>query len=172
MICMTCGEPAIHSRLYEDFCQFHWDCLRHELMIRMDTIRDFGPYGKSNGPTYGLTFYGLTHGNPARGMKPKMSTIGMGLYVSRTPQEAMTEALRMAVRNNMRLLRLDTQNTVPSFSGRWREGYSCVDLYRDRLYGTYMGYNHLDKDGPLMFDERAFGPIPAALLKFNEAVHP
>lgn len=171
MICTTCGEPATHSRHYEDFCQFHWDCLKHELQIRLDCIRDFGPYGKDNGPTYGATFYGWTHGNPERGMKPKFSTIGMGLYISRTPQEAMVEALRMAKRNNHRLLRLDTQNTVPEWPGKWRARSSCVDLFRDRLYGTFMGYKHLDKDGPVSFDEKTFGPIPAELLKFNEEAY-
>ncbi len=167
-ICMTCGEPAVHSRRYEDFCQFHWDCLCHELKIRLDAIRDFGPYNKDNGPTYGMTFFGYCHGDTNRNDKGGMSTIGMGLYVSRTPQEAMIEALRMAVRNNMRLLRLDTQNTVPSIPGLWRAGYSCVDIFRDPLYDKYMHYT--DK-GPLPFDEKKFGPIPPTLLKFNAAVH-
>lgn len=162
-ICTVCGDPATIRSRFEDMCRFHWDCLNHELQIRLDTIRDFGPHGRDNGPTYGLTFFG-----PCNEDKAGMTTIGMGLYVSRTPQEAMVEALRMAVRNNMRLLRLDTQNTVPSWPGRWRQGYSCVDLYRDRLYSKYMAYS--DK-GPLTFDERTFGPIPVALLQFNDAVH-
>lgn len=170
-VCTVCGELAIVRSKYEDMCRFHWDCLTHELRIRLDTIRDFGPYGKDNGPTYGLTFYGYCRGDENKApkyTKAGLSTIGMGLYVSRTPQEAMIEALRMAVRNNMRLLRLDTQNTVPSLPGLWRRGRSCVDIFRDPLYDKYMNTDI----GSLSFDQKRFGSIPTALLKFNEVVHP
>jgi hypothetical protein len=143
----------------------------------LDAIRDFGPYNKNNGPTYGLTFYGYCQGDEEKGpkyAKAGMSTIGMGLYIAQTPQEAMIEALRMAVRNNMRLLRLDTQNTVRAFPGLWRSGYSCVDLFRDPLYDKYMklfGPPDTSKGRPLAFNEKKFGPIPAELLMFNRIVH-
>jgi hypothetical protein len=157
-LCCVCGELAQVRSRYEDMCQFHWDCLKHELKIRLDAIRDFGPYNKDNGPTYGLTVYGYCHGDRDKGPKyaeAGYTTLGLGLYVSRTPQEAMTEALRMSRRNGWTLLRLDTQNTAPR-----RYGQSCTDIFVSPLFATYMKYSDLR---PLDYDAARFGALDPAL---------
>jgi hypothetical protein len=142
--CCVCGEPAVVSRMYEDMCQFHWDCLRHELKIRLDGIRDFGE-GHYYGPQFGCTFYGRTQGG-------KSTTLGLCLYVSYSPKEAMQEALRIARRNNWKLLRLDVQGGAEKRLGLW----SCTNLFVSPEFQTYMEYSDL---GAMCYDEAKWGRI-------------
>ena len=125
MTCTVCGEPAVVSHRYEDLCQFCWDCLQHELMIVVNSVRDFGPHHKDNhGSNFFAVFYTGEH------------TLGYPLRLPREPKDAMTEALRIATRNGWRLLRVDNQGTL-------------IDIFVSEEYGRY--FHHALK--PLPFDE-------------------
>lgn len=101
MFCNHCGEPATIKRHTGALCQFHWDCLFHELQIILDAIRDFGKYsGKATGPRYlGIYYNGK-------------NTIGCGMYLPRNDGEAMREANLTAEHNGWQLLRVDYQRTL------------------------------------------------------------
>lgn len=101
MICTSCGSPATIKRNLSALCQFHWDCLYHELKIVLDAIRDFGAYsGKATGPQYlGIYYTGK-------------STIGCGMYLARTDAAAMQEAQLTAEHNGWQILRVDYQRTL------------------------------------------------------------
>jgi hypothetical protein len=132
MDCTVCGVPAVISRKYSDMCQFCWDCLRHELMIRLNAIRDFGAYHKDNrGPNFFAIYW------------TGKWTLGYGLYVPTSPREAMNEALRTAVRNGWHLLRVDTQKTL-------------TDIFVSEDYTKYMTYSQL---APLPYDATQFGEL-------------
>lgn len=141
MLCTVCGDPAVVvQKKYEDMCQPCWDSLRHELKIRLDAIREFGQYHHGNcGPTFGCTFY------------TGETTLGYGLYVSRTPQQAMTEACRAATRNNWKLLRLDIQGGANRLYGQ-----SCTNIFVSDEFGKYMKYSDL---GPLSYDMARYGEL-------------
>ena len=129
--CTVCGEPAVVSRKYDSMCQFCWDCLRHELMIRLNAIRDFGQYHMDNrGPNFFAVFWTGDH------------TLGWGLYVPTSPMEAMNEGLRTAVRNGWHLLRIDIQKTL-------------TDIYVSDDYAKYM--NH--RLAPLPYDVAKYGEV-------------
>lgn len=147
MICCVCEAPAVVGTRYEDFCQFHWDCLQHERKIRDDAFRDFGE-GYYIGPQFGCTFYGYLHSEK----KPESSTLGYCLYISYTPKEAMMEALRIAARNDWKLLRLDVQAAAEN---RLRLN-SCTNLYVSPEYTTYMTYSNLP---PLPYDAAKYGEL-------------
>jgi hypothetical protein len=115
MICVACGEPAIIKRSVSDMCQFCWDCLSHELKIRLDAIRDFGQYHHGNcGPNFFCVYYTGEY------------TLGRGLYLPRTAEEAMGEAHRIGVRNNWLLLQVNKQKTLK-------------DIFVSPHYTKYMG---------------------------------
>ena len=157
MICAVCGESAVVRRRYEDLCRFHYDCLYHEIEIILDAIRDFGPYGRETGPTYGLIFYGYMKGDRDKGPQyaaAGYSTLGWGLHLARTPQEAMTEAMRIAKRNNWKLLRLDVQAGAARLTGM----QICTNLFVSEEYAKYMKYSDL---GPLPYDAAKYGAISA-----------
>lgn len=156
--CCVCGDRAVVTRLYEDMCQFHWDCQWHELKIILDAIRDFGPYGRETGPQFGCTFYGWLHGDPEK--RPKYakagySTLGYGLHVSMYPNEAMNEALRIAKRNNWILLRLDVQAGA-SHRLRLR---TCTDIFVSEKFQKYMNYSEKIS---LPYDAAKYGELNVA----------
>jgi hypothetical protein len=76
--CTVCGcATAVIFRKHSDYCQFCWDSLQHELMIRRRAIRDFGEYHKDNrGPRFNAVFYTGEY------------TLSYGLYLPRTDEEA------------------------------------------------------------------------------------
>lgn len=115
MICTACGcQGAVKSRKHDDWCQFCWDCLQHELRIVLDSIRDLGQYNKFNrGPGYFAIYYTGDH------------TLGLGFWLATTPAEAMATARRMEQRNNWKLLRVDVQRTLK-------------DIFVSPEYGKYM----------------------------------
>ena len=157
MICAACGEPATVSRKYEDFCQFHWESLQHEIQIQRDAIRDLGPYNKFVGPTFGVTYYGWLKGDKEHGPQyagPGFSTLGFGLHLSRTPQQAMEEATRIAKRNDWKLLRLDVQANAPRIYV-----HICTNIFVSYEYTKYMAYSRLE---PLAYDADKYGPRSAA----------
>jgi len=151
MICTACGEPAVISKRYEDMCQFHWDCTRHEVKIRLDAIRDFGQYHHGNcGPNFGVTYYGYMQGSQYA--MAGYSTLSYGLLASNYPREAMDEARRIAARNGWKLLKLDVQGGVERRLGL----RTCANLYVSEEYQTYMKYSDLK---PLAYDEGKYGVL-------------
>jgi hypothetical protein len=136
MECNCCGAPAVLSRMYEDFCQFCWDYLCHELKISLDYIA----IGRYSGPNFGMTYY------------TGESTLGYTSYVSRTQQEAINESLRIAIRNKWVLLRLDIQ---AGSEKRLRQP-SCTNIYVSGDYSKYMKYSELK---PLPYDSTKYGQI-------------
>lgn len=133
MTCVSCGEvPAVVARSHYELCQFCYDCLRHELKTRFDAIRDFGEHHHGNcGPHFlGIFWTGET-------------TLGCGLYLSRTPRQAMAEGLRTAAHNSWTLLRLDIQKTL-------------TDIYVAPEYSKYMTYSRKD---PMPYDEVRYGIV-------------
>jgi len=149
MMCCVCGDTAAVDNKFEDFCQFHWDCYQHERKIRLDAIRDLGE-GYYIGPQFGVTYYGYL--NDSQSGKPGYSTLGYCLLLSYSPREAMLEALRIAVRNDWKLLRLDVQAGAEK---RLRLN-SCTNLYVSPLFTKYMEYSDL----PAMpYDEARWGRI-------------
>lgn len=156
MTCCVCGVPAVVSKRYEDYCQFHLDCLRHELKIRWDAIKAFGQYHHGNcGPNFGVTFYGYLHSEKEHGPQYTGAgywTHGYGLYCSNFPHEAMTEALRLAKRNDWKLLRLDVQGGAERRLGL----RTCTNIYISEEYQKYMEYSDLQ---PLPYDSERFGDI-------------
>jgi hypothetical protein len=149
MTCCVCETPAVASNRYEDFCQFHWDCLQHERKIRIDAVRDFGE-GYYIGPQFGCTFYGYL--NEDQATQAKYSTIGYCLLLSYSPREAMQEALRIAARNNWKLLRLDVQAAAEDRL----KLRSCTDLYVSPEFTTYMEYATTPA---LPYDEARWGSL-------------
>jgi hypothetical protein len=125
-------------------------------MIILSAIRDFGQYHKDNcGPNFGCTFYGWLKGDKEHGPQyagPGYSTLGYGLYLSQTPKEAMEAALRIAIRNNWSLLRLDVQGGAD----HRQYGYSCTDIFVSENYSKYMTYS---RKPPLPYDEVRFGKV-------------
>jgi hypothetical protein len=155
MTCCVCGQTAVVFHRHEDFCQFHWDCLRHELKIILDAIRDYGQYVKETGPQFGVTYYGYIPGDPEN--RPKyakagVTTLGYGLYVSKYPKEAMEEAMRIAARNNWKLLRLDVQGGASNRLGL----QTCTNIFVSPDFQKYMEYSDL---GAMCYDERKWGRI-------------
>lgn len=149
MICCVCGDPSTRSNNFEDFCPFHWDCYQHERKIRLDGVRDLGE-GYYIGPQFGCTFYGcLTN---AQSKRPGLSTLGYCLLISYSPREAMNEAMRIAARNNWKLLRLDVQ----AGAERRLRLNSCTNLYVSPEFTKYMEYSDLPA---VPFDEARWGTL-------------
>lgn len=136
MTCTGCGEaPGVVPRRHVELCQFCYDCLRHELKIRLDAIRDHGIYDKDNRPpNFGVTY--------ATGPRQK-DCLRYGLYLSRTPRQAMEEALRIAQRNTWLLLYLDIQKTLTRI---FVSPYSTQYLIHSKL-------------APLPYDEDRYGAL-------------
>lgn len=151
MICCVCGDPAVINHKYEDFCQFHWDCYRHERKIRLDAVRDFGE-GCYIGPQFGVTFHGFLDYDNCHGKFAGVTTLGYCLLVSYSPREAMTEALRIAARNDWKLLRLDVQAGAERRLGM----RSCTDIYVSPEFNTYMQYANT---AALPYDAEKYGVI-------------
>jgi hypothetical protein len=143
--CTVCGAPAVVRRRYSDMCRFHHDCLQHELMICLRAIKQFGEHHKDNrGPNFFAIFWTGEY------------TLGYGPYVSVSPREAMNEALRTAVRNNWRLLRLDVQGGA----NHRLYGQTCTDIFVSEDYTKYMQYASKEF---LPYDAGEYGeidPIP------------
>jgi hypothetical protein len=152
--CDSCGEPSVVNFSHHVFCQFCWDYLRHELKIRLDGIRDFGQYHHSNcGPNFGMTYW------------TGSTTLGDFTYVSRTPQEAMNEALRVAVRKGWTLLRLDVQGGSERRLGM----RSCTNIYVSEDFKKYMEYS---KRNPLPYDVTRYGRLDTkGLVSYFENRH-
>jgi hypothetical protein len=90
--CTGCGaRHTVVSRRTADLCEFCWDVLKAEL----DTCKE-----KHLGPRFSASYWTGTN------------TLGVGLYISKTPAEAIAEAQREAFRNGWVLLRLDNQRTL------------------------------------------------------------
>jgi hypothetical protein len=125
-ICVACEESSVIDKKYENFCRFHWDCLQHELMIRLRAVAEFGQYHKDNrGPNFLAIYY------------TGENTLGFGLYLPRTPLQAMSYAFRIAQRNSWLLLRVDIQKTL-------------TDIYVSEDYQKYMPYSKLK---PMPYDD-------------------
>jgi hypothetical protein len=156
MICSFCGEPAVKSRKFEDFCQFHYDCEIHELKIILDSIRDLGQHNRYNvGPTFGTTYYGWMPGQDGVGaykLEPGHTTLGYHTFLARTPKEAMEQAFRVADRNSWILLRLDVQGGGTRYTGM----QSCTDIFVSQLFTKYMPYSDLR---PLAYDIARYGAL-------------
>lgn len=134
MFCTGCGDAeAVIQRRYTSLCQFCFDRLRHELMIRTRAIREHGRYARDNRTgNFGVTF-----------ARADGRTLSMCLYISTTPAEAYAEARRIAALEGMRLLRIDIQR-------------SLTDIYRSPDYGKYLQTG----EPPLEYDEGRYGPSP------------
>jgi hypothetical protein len=101
----------------------------------LDAVRDHGVYHRDyRGPNFLATY--------ATGPKPENS-LGYGLFLSRTPREAMSEALRIARRNDWTLLRLDIQKTL-------------TDIYVSPNFTKYFVHSKLD---PLPYNAKQHGPL-------------
>jgi hypothetical protein len=105
-ICTGCGErPGDYDFKFTELCGICARILTKELELRF-----------RQGPRFGSTYGRLKDG--------KDSSIGVGLYISKTPIEAMAEATRIAEHNGWSLLRLDIQS-------------SLIDIYVSSDYNKY-----------------------------------
>jgi hypothetical protein len=112
--CTNCGDlDVVIIRSCSELCQFCLDCLRHELKISTDAVRDFGSYA---GPKFFAIYYTGEH------------TLGYPLYLPRTPQEAMRSAIWLAMHNGWKLIRLDVQKTL-------------TDIFVSSDYHEYMEFS-------------------------------
>lgn len=128
----------------------------HELKIVLDSIRDFGEHSSANsGPQFGCTYYGYTPGG--KYSKPGYSTIGVCLYLSRTPKEAMEEALRIAANNDWTLLQIDVQGGSSKRLGL----QTCTHLFVSEDFTKYMKHSQL---APLPYDTAKWGPIKSEVV--------
>ena len=154
--CYVCGDPATVVKRYEDFCQFHWDCLQHERMIVLRAIAQFGQYCRDNrGPRFGTTYYGYLHSEKEHGPQytgAGNTTHGGGLLLAYTPKEAMEQSLRLCKRNGWILLRLDVQGAAD----HRLYGPTCTNLFVSPDYTKYMEYTDTP---PLPYDAARFGEL-------------
>jgi len=133
--CTGCGiDDVVTARNSgHRLCQFCWDCLQHELKLRVGCVEVGGPHQSGSGPRYLASFYNGKY------------TYGVGLYLAHTPAEAMAEAWRSANQNNWRLLRVDIQS-------------SLTDIYRAHDFHCYFPGSTKLTDVP--YDAERYGPLP------------
>lgn len=136
-ICTGCGKnEGTVERLSADLCQPCYDVLQQEHAERKQTGPRFFASYTSRAWSWLEWLLGVRQGQ---------YTVGIGLYISQTPAEAMAEAQRMAKRNGWILLRLDIQRTL-------------TDIYRHK---DFHRFHYGCKPEPVPFDTAKYGEIPA-----------
>jgi len=119
--CTGCGKQgASISRRIADLCSECQTILQGELEAR-----------KHIGPRFFASYW------------TGKNTLGHGLYISKTPAEAMSESQRVALHNGWELLRLDIQRTLE-------------DIYVHRNFQKYFPGS---KKSSLEYDENKYEPV-------------
>lgn len=132
-ICTGCGKnEGTVENMTCDLCLDCYAILRMEL----DSSKL-----KGTGPRFFASFLQGKFDWFDRLIGRRPTTIGCGLYISKTPAQAMGEAQRIAARNGWTLLRLDIQRTL-------------TDIYVHKLFPEF---HYGSKATPVPFDVEKYG---------------
>ena len=142
-LCTGCGSGKVEVRRnISDLCSECGKILEAELKSRREAVKREGRYDQGNKGPYFFTTYA----------RPRNTTIGVGLYIARTPAAAMAEARRIALHNGWKLLAVGTQPALKI------EGLGDIEtFYRHPEYQKYFPGAERKFTKPIPFDEQRFG---------------